>query len=142
MSACVAAALLLAHTPLAPSAADGRDEFREWQKREHEAFKKFKDERDREFSDFLRTQWQEFQTFRGIKRDPTPKPDVIPVAPRVPPKAPEERKPPPPPVVMVKPAPPKPPLAVPPAAPSKPPRITSYNVCYTKLLRGCPYPHA
>jgi len=130
LSAFVAAGLLLAHASLVASAADGRDEFKEWQKREREAFKKFKDERDREFADFLRTQWQEFQTFRGIRRDPTPKPDVIPVAPRVPPKAPEERKPPPPPVVMVKPAPSKPPLAVPPAAPSQPPQSKQVSLSF------------
>jgi len=131
IGACVGAALLLAHGSFAAYAADGRDEFREWQKREQEAFKKFKDERDREFTEFLRTQWQEFQTFRGIKRDPTPKPDVMPVAPRVPPKAPEERKPPPPPpVVTVKPEPPKPPLAVAPPAPTPPPRSKQVSLSF------------
>lgn len=101
---------------LAPAgAADKQDEFREWQRREQAAFKQFKDERDREFAEFLRTQWQEFQSFRGIKRDPTPKPVVIPAAPRTP----DERKPPaPPPIVQIKPEVPKPPapLAPPPVA--------------------------
>jgi hypothetical protein len=123
------AAALLALGPFA-IAADGRDEFRAWQKREQEAFKKFKDERDREFADFLRTQWQEFQTFRGIKRDPTPKPDVIPVAPRVPPGVPEARKPPaPPPIVEVKPEAPKPPVAVAPA-PTPPPRSKQVSLAF------------
>ncbi len=106
---------------LTARAADLNDEFRQYQKSEQESFKKFKDERDREFADFLRTQWEEFQSFRGLKRDPTPKPVVIPKRPPAPrPAVPEERaKPaaqPPAPVVQLKPpaAPPAPPPVVPP----------------------------
>ena len=127
-----AAAALIVLVPCGAFSADGRDEFRQWQKREQESFKKFKDERDREFAEFLRTQWQEFQTFRGIKRDPTPKPDVIPVAPRVPPAPPAVRKPapPPPPVVEVKPVVPKPPVVVAPPAPTPPPRSKQVSLAF------------
>lgn len=98
------------------AAADRPDEFKEWQRQEQTAFKQFKDERDREFVEFLRTQWQEFEAFRGIKRDPAPKPVIVPVAPRVPSRAPEERRPPaPPPVVVQTEAPPAPAPLAPPA---------------------------
>lgn len=159
MAASATAAAFLALGLLGPggaSAADGRDEFRQWQKREQEAFRKFKDERDREFAEFLRTQWQEFQTFRGVKRDPTPKPDVIPVAPRVPPP-PEVRKPPapPPPAVQVKPEPPAPPVVVAPPAPPPPPRgkqvslafygqdiVVHYDPSIEARLAGAPAPES
>jgi hypothetical protein len=124
-------AALLALVPVCAAAADKLDEFRQWQRQEQAAFKKFKDERDREFADYLRTQWQEFQTFRGIKRDPTPKPDVIPAAPRVPPPPPEARKPPaPPPVVQVKPEPPRAPAPVAPPAPPPPPRSKQVTLAF------------
>ncbi|MDH4190431.1 MAG: hypothetical protein OEW21_09520 [Betaproteobacteria bacterium] len=103
----------------AARAADLNDEFRKYQKGEQESFKRFKDERDREFADFLRTQWEEFQSFRGVKRDPTPKPVVVPRPPPVVRPMPEEKaKPrkPPEPVVQLKPPPPPPPP--PPAVPA------------------------
>ncbi len=111
-----AAALLIA-CAVSARAADPNDEFRQYQKSEQESFKRFKDERDREFADFLRTQWEEFQSFRGLKRDPTPKPGVVPKRPPAPaPAVPAERPKAPEPIVQLKPPapPPPPPPAVPP----------------------------
>lgn len=106
------AGLVLGLSAIASVAAPD-DEFREWQKREQATFKQFKDERDKEFADFLRTQWKEFDSFRGVKRDPKPKPTVIPpVAPTKPPAT-----PPAPPVVVVV----KPPVLPPPVIPVLPP---------------------
>jgi hypothetical protein len=110
-----AAALVLGLLPVLSTAAPD-DEFRAWQKREQAAFKQFKDERDREFADFLRTQWKEFDSFRGIKRDPKPKPPVIPPAPVTVPAKPPTKPPAPPPVVVV-----KPPVLPPPVVPVLPP---------------------
>jgi len=129
LAAGVGAAALVAFGSAA--AADKPDEFREWQRREQAAFKQFKDERDREFAEFLRTQWREFDAFRGIKRDPTPKPVVIPAAPRVPSPAPEVRKPPaPPPVVQVRPEEPRPPAPSAPPAPAPPPGSKQVSLAF------------
>lgn len=54
-------------------------EFEEWKKKEQETFQKFKDARDREFADFLKKEWQEFEACQGIVRDETPKPMKMPV---------------------------------------------------------------
>ena len=41
-------------------------------------FQQFKEERDREFTDFLKQQWKDYEMFRGIKADDSPKPESIP----------------------------------------------------------------
>lgn len=58
------------------------DEFDEWMNQEMGEFKKYQDERDKEFSDLLNKDWREFQMNFGIKRDAKPKPKVFPVAPK------------------------------------------------------------
>jgi hypothetical protein len=78
-------------------------EFEQWKMQQQQTFQEYKDERDREFTDFLKKQWRELELLRGFVRDDSPKPVKIPVAkPR--PSTPE-------PVVMPKPQP----------APSAPP---------------------
>lgn len=49
-------------------------------------FQEYKEERDREFTDFLKTQWEEFDSFRGIKRDAKPKPTPKPIVAKPKPK--------------------------------------------------------
>ena len=43
-------------------------------------FQQYKDERDREFTDFLKKQWKETGLLKGLVRDEKPKPVVMPVA--------------------------------------------------------------
>jgi len=73
-------------------------EFKQWMKQETTHFQDYKDKRDKEFTGFLKNQWKEMQTFQGLVRDKTPKPDKIPKAPkRLPePVKPFKLKPPPP----------------------------------------------
>ena len=60
--------------------ANNRSEFEQWLQQETSSFQEYKDKRDREFTQFLKTQWREMQTFQGLVRDETPKPVSIPVA--------------------------------------------------------------
>jgi hypothetical protein len=53
------------------------DEFRQTQET---AFKAFRDKRDRDFSTFLKTEWEAFAEMQGLVQDATPKPKVIPKA--------------------------------------------------------------
>lgn len=62
----------------APSYAE--DDFQQWLQQEKSSFQQYKDERDKEFTEFLKTQWKEMQLLAGFKRDETPKPVVMPVA--------------------------------------------------------------
>ncbi len=61
-----------------PSYAD--DDFRQWLQREQSSFQQYKDERDKEFTEFLKTQWKEMELLKGFRRDERPKPVVMPVA--------------------------------------------------------------
>lgn len=70
-----------------------------------EEFRKFKDENDRQFADFLKAQWREFETRKGVIRDLKPKPKVVPVAK---------------PVVQEKPVPRPKPIITTPSVPEKP----------------------
>ncbi len=58
------------------------DEFDDWMKEEMGAFKKYQDERDKDFSEMLNKDWREFQMSFGLKRDDKPKPVIIPTAPK------------------------------------------------------------
>lgn len=84
------------------------DDFASWQRQMNQDFQTFKDERDREFTTFLKAHWREMRLLYGVVRDKTPKPRV---APKVKPKPQSRPKPTPqlprvrPPVV---PRPPKP----------------------------------
>lgn len=70
-----------------PMAALAETEFEKWVKSQEqgaaqvkEEFRKYKDENDRQFAEFLKAQWREFDTFKGVVRDPKPKPKVLPTA--------------------------------------------------------------
>ena len=58
------------------------DDFRAWMQQQQQTFQEYKDARDKEFTDFLKAQWKEMEVFAGIKRDETPKPVAMPVAPK------------------------------------------------------------
>ena len=73
--------------------ADNRSEFEQWMKQETGRFQEYKDKRDREFTGFLKKQWQEMQTFQGMVRDKTPKPIKIPIARPLPVKPPVTKAP-------------------------------------------------
>ena len=44
-------------------------------------FQEYKDNRDKEFTSFLKAQWKAVDIVKGEIRDKAPKPDVMPVAP-------------------------------------------------------------
>lgn len=82
--------------------ASDRSEFEKWLTQEKQTFQEYRDKRDKEFTNFLKSQWKEMQTFQGLVRDKTPKPVNLPVAPE--PK-PAPKPVPPKPVVDAKPKP-------------------------------------
>ena len=68
------------------------DEFQQWMQQQSygmqqqvKEFKEYKDARDKEFTAFLRANWTAIDLVQGEARDESPKPDIIPVAPTVPP---------------------------------------------------------
>lgn len=76
---------LLTLTTLSISGTAGnRADFEQWMKQETSSFQEYRDKRDKEFTGFLQSQWKEMQTFQGLVRDKTPKPDHIPKAPTKP----------------------------------------------------------
>ncbi|MDH5765832.1 MAG: hypothetical protein OEZ38_07440 [Gammaproteobacteria bacterium] len=70
--------------------ANQSSEFNQWLKQEKESFQEYKDKRDKEFTQFLKTQWLEMQTMQGLVRDKIPKPYVMPVAAPEPVKLPDK----------------------------------------------------
>ncbi|MFQ5560371.1 MAG: hypothetical protein ACE5FU_07290 [Nitrospinota bacterium] len=56
------------------------DSYADWVRSEIGGFQEFKDKRDKEFVNFLKKEWQEFQVERGLVRDSSPKPVDRPVA--------------------------------------------------------------
>lgn len=63
-------------------------EFQQWMQQqsqgvaaEKKAFQEYKDKRDKEFTNFLKSQWKPVDIVKGEVRDEAPKPDVMPVAP-------------------------------------------------------------
>ena len=46
-------------------------------------FREYKEQQDREFAGFLKSQWSQFETFQGVVRIKEPEPKVAPVAPLV-----------------------------------------------------------
>ena len=56
-----------------------QQDFQAWLKKEQEKFQDFKDQRDKEFLDFLKKEWKEIELLQGIKPDDKPKPIDIPV---------------------------------------------------------------
>ena len=70
--------ILLCFTAIATT-AQNLDEFEQWKKREREKFQRFKDERDKAFTDFLKQRWHQMQLMRGLVLDDKPKPVKTPV---------------------------------------------------------------
>jgi len=68
--------LLISFTIPAPA----EQSFEDYVNKQFGEFQKFKEERDKEFTEFLKNQWKEFNALRGIDPDPVPKPDKIPQA--------------------------------------------------------------
>ncbi len=131
-----AAVLLSASMPARTATA--QDEFDAYRRQQQQGvqqtqkeFREYKEKQDREFADFLKSQWRDFETFQGKVRIKEPKPKQVPVAPAKP--AAEPRPPAPLPEIQVRPAPTAPPAAppsmppvavapvVPPVAPPPPP---------------------
>ncbi|HED34799.1 MAG TPA: hypothetical protein ENJ08_11440 [Gammaproteobacteria bacterium] len=71
-------------SPGISSIADNLSDFQQWKKNETGSFQEYRDKRDKEFTHFLQSQWEEIQTFQGQVRDKSPKPVHIPTAPRLP----------------------------------------------------------
>ncbi len=74
-----------------PTTLFGQNEFDEWKKKEQEKFKKFADEDDKKFHDFLKKDWATKKVLEGLKDDTKPKPIAPPVLKKVDP--PTEAKP-------------------------------------------------
>ncbi|VAW85436.1 hypothetical protein MNBD_GAMMA16-189 [hydrothermal vent metagenome] len=55
-------------------------EFEQWQNQQKTDFTEYQSALDRQFSQFLEQQWQEFELFQGLVRDTTPKPIHAPIA--------------------------------------------------------------
>ena len=92
----VAIILLAASVTLVFVPSYANDDFQQWLKQEQSSFQQYKDERDKEFTEFLKTQWKEMELLKGFKRDDSPKPVSMPVA---------RPQPTPEPIVKVKPVP-------------------------------------
>lgn len=109
--------------------------FKQWLQQEQSSFQQYKDERDKEFTEFLKTQWKEMELLKGFKRDESPKPVVMPVArPKQEPVVSPEPVPKPEPVV-IKPAPPVIPI-VKPVLPSQPKALTKGNKIVVEYYGG------
>lgn len=101
--------------PLVFSASFADEDFKQWLQQEQSSFQQYKDERDKEFTEFLKTQWKEMKLLNGFKQDENPKPVVMPVA--KPQPLPATR---PEPVISVKPAPKPEPVVIKPVPPVAP----------------------
>ena len=69
---------------LAPASAIPVSDFDQWKTQQQQSFQDYKDERDREFTAFLKEHWREMELMKGVVRDESPKPVVMPVAKPVP----------------------------------------------------------
>jgi len=72
---------------LVASLAYANADFQQWMQQQSDGvtsqqqkFQQYKDKRDKEFSVFLKAQWQAVDMLKGSERDAAPKPDVMPVA--------------------------------------------------------------
>ncbi len=68
--------------------AGANSEFQQWMQQQSQgvaaqkkAFQEYRDRRDKEFTDFLKSQWKAVDIVKGKVLDDAPKPDVMPVAP-------------------------------------------------------------
>ena len=62
------------------SPANSVSEFEKWKRDQQQSFQQYKDERDREFTAFLKEHWRAIELQQGFVRDQKPKPVVMPVA--------------------------------------------------------------
>ena len=67
--------------------SSANDEFQQWMQQQSQGveaqkkeFQEYKDKRDKEFTDFLKSHWKAVDIVKGEVRDEAPKPDVMPVA--------------------------------------------------------------
>jgi hypothetical protein len=82
-----AVALAIATVVIMPTSYAASDDFEAWRRQQAQGaqeikkeFQEFKEKQDREFADFLKSQWRDFDTFQGKVRIKDPKPKQIPVA--------------------------------------------------------------
>ncbi len=82
MAACLFSGLVLYGFP-----GGANSEFQQWMQQqaqgvtaEKKAFQEYRDKRDKEFTDFLKSQWKAVDVVKGEVLDEVPKPDVMPVA--------------------------------------------------------------
>lgn len=78
--------LLLISAAIFPRLAFAADDFEEYKRQQQQGtqkikaeFQEYKEKQDKEFADFLKAQWSEFDTYRGKVRIKEPKPKQIPV---------------------------------------------------------------
>ncbi len=71
---------LLVFLSFTPNFSHASNEFQSWLKQEQQQFHDYRDKRDKEFFQYLKSQWREMKVYQGLSRDNTPKPDSIPVA--------------------------------------------------------------
>ncbi|MDC1286380.1 hypothetical protein N8198_00685 [Gammaproteobacteria bacterium] len=62
----------------ASASSQSSSEFDQWKQQFLTEFDTYKDEMDRDFAEFLKTEWKKFPTQAGIERDPVPKPVAMP----------------------------------------------------------------
>ncbi|MCF7858594.1 MAG: hypothetical protein K9N07_04635 [Candidatus Cloacimonetes bacterium] len=61
------------------SIVNAQDDYESWKLQQNSSMKKYINEEDKAFADFLKKNWEEFETFKAEVYDPTPKPVEIPV---------------------------------------------------------------
>lgn len=105
--------------------ANAVSDFEKWKQQQMQGFQDYKDERDREFTAFLKEHWKAMDLLKGTVRDEKPKPVKMPVArPEPPPKpapAPKEPVAKPGPAPAPKPVPIPEPVVIAPPPPVMPP---------------------
>ena len=84
VTAVIIAATFTAIAPASLAATDGFEAYRLQQQQGAQKiiaeFHEYKENQDREFSSFLKSQWREFETYQGMVRIKEPKPRQLPVA--------------------------------------------------------------
>lgn len=74
------------------SISPAQDDYEKWKKEEADKYQQWKDARDKEFTEFLKTEWKAFKTFKEQTLFDTPKPKTLPVAPPRPATKPETKQ--------------------------------------------------
>jgi len=87
------------------SSVQAQQDYQKWLQSQQSEFENFKDAHDKEFLEFLKKNWADFQVSKGIVPDSTPKPNIIPKAQ---PREVEETAPPNQPIVKPQPIPEQP----------------------------------